>query len=185
MNMQTASIHHRFFPSRERPKGTAIQLRLPRMFDLRKRQTGSCWRCRTASPPACVRTACGRTASAVTIRAKDFKDKSHQQTLLEPTDITDEIFHASKSLFSQLWDGRTPLRLLGISLTELTRDEYAQQSLFTDEKKEKEKKLDRAVDSIRGKFGFDTISRGAILRANFQVGKKYRAQMDKDRNEDP
>ena len=52
-------------------------------------------------------------------------------------------------------------------------------------KKEKEKKLDRAVDSIRGKFGFDTISRGAILRANFQVGKKYRAQMDKDRNEDP
>lgn len=121
----------------------------------------------------------------VTIRANDFKDKSHQQTLLEPTDITDEIFHASKSLFSQLWDGRTPLRLLGISLTELTRDEYAQQSLFTDEKKEKEKKLDRAVDSIRGKFGFDTISRGAILRANFQVGKKYRAQMDKDRNEDP
>ena len=121
----------------------------------------------------------------VTIRANDFKDKSHQQTLLEPTDITDEIFRASKSLFSQLWDGRTPLRLLGISLTELTRDEYAQQSLFTDEKKEKEKKLDRAVDSIRGKFGFDTISRGAILRANFQVGKKYRAQMDKDRNEDP
>ena len=53
------------------------------------------------------------------------------------------------------------------------------------EKKEKEKKLDRAVDSIRGKFGFDTISRGAIFRANFQVGKKYRAQMDKDRNEDP
>lgn len=77
------------------------------------------------------------------------------------------------------------MRLLGISLTELTRDEYAQQSLFTDEKKEKEKKLDRTVDSIRGKFGFDTISRGAILRANFQVGKKYRAQMDKDRNEDP
>ena len=121
----------------------------------------------------------------VTIRANDFKDKSHQQTLLEPTDITDEIFRASKSLFSQLWDGRTPLRLLGISLTELTRDEYAQQSLFTDEKKEKEKKLDRAVDSIRGKFGSDTISRGAILRANFQVGKKYWAQMDKDRNEDP
>ncbi len=103
---------------------------------------------------------------------------------MEPTDITDEIFCASKSLFSQLWDGRTPLRLLGISLTELTRDEYAQQSLFTDEKK-KGKKLDRAVDSIRGKFGFDTISRGAVLRANFQVGKKYRAQMDKDRNEDP
>ena len=53
-----------FFLIGKRPKGTAIQLRLPRMFDLRKRQTGSCWRCRTASPPACVRTVCGRTASA-------------------------------------------------------------------------------------------------------------------------
>lgn len=49
---------------------------------------------------------------SVTIRANDFKDKSHQQTLSEPTDITDEIFRVSKRLFAQLWDGQTPLRLL-------------------------------------------------------------------------
>lgn len=42
------------------------------------------------------------------------------------------------------------LRLLGISLTELTRDEYVQQSLFPDEKKEREKKLDQAVDHHTG-----------------------------------
>ena len=62
-------------------------------------------------------------------------------------------------------DGQTPLRLLGISLTKLTCDEYVQQSLFPDEKKEREKKLDQAVDHIRGKFGSDTICRGAILRS--------------------
>ena len=115
---------------------------------------------------------------SVTIRANDFKDKSHQQTLLEPTDITDEIFRVSKRLFAQLWDGQTPLRLLGISLTQLTRDEYVQQSLFPDEKKEREKKLDQAVDHIRGKFGSDTICRGAILRSDLQVGKKYKSQLD-------
>ena len=115
---------------------------------------------------------------SVTIRANDFKNKSHQQTLLEPTDITDEIFRVSKRLFVQLWDGQTPLRLLGISLTELTRDEYVQQSLFPDEKKEREKKLDQAVDHIRGKFGSDTICRGAILRSDLQVGKKYKSQLD-------
>lgn len=38
--------------------------RLPRMFDLRKRQTGSCWRCRTASPPH----ACGRRAGVLRLR---------------------------------------------------------------------------------------------------------------------
>ena len=60
---------------------------------------------------------------SVTIRANDFKDKSHQQTLLE-------------------------------------------------------KKLDQAVDHIRGKFGSDTICRGAILRSDLQVGKKYKSQLD-------
>ena len=114
----------------------------------------------------------------VTIRANDFKDKSHQRTLPEPTDITNEIFRISKSLFTHLWDGHTPLRLLGISLTELTRDEYVQQSLFADKEKERGKKLDHAVDSIRGKFGSGTIARGAVLGSGIAVGKKYEAQLD-------
>ena len=41
-----------------------------------------------------------------------------------------------------------------------------------------EKKLDQAVDHIRGKFGSDTICRGAILRSDLQVGKKYKSQLD-------
>lgn len=115
---------------------------------------------------------------SVTIRGNDFKDRSHQKKLAEPTDITTEIYDISKQLFSELWDRRTPLRLLGISLTDLLRGDFVQQSLFPDEKRDREKKLDKAVDSIRNKYGSSTIMRGAVLQSGTNIGKKYKAQMD-------
>lgn len=111
---------------------------------------------------------------AVTIRANDFKDRSHQRKLQEPTDITGEIYALAKGLFRELWDGRTPLRLLGISLTQVAREAYAQQSMFPQEDKERARKLDQAIDEIRKRFGPDTIQRGGILGTGSQVGKKYR-----------
>ena len=118
---------------------------------------------------------------SVTIRGNDFKNRSHQRKLAEATDVTSEIYEITKQLFNELWDKRTPLRLLGVSLTDLLREGYAQQSLFPDEKREREQKLDRAVDSIRRKYGSGTIVRGAVLESGAKVGKKYQAQMDNRR----
>jgi len=112
---------------------------------------------------------------AVTIRSNDFKNKSHQQKLREPTDGTNEIYQLAKKLFSELWNGKTPLRLLGIALTDLTKEDYVQTSLFdtADERKTKSKKLDKAVDALRSKYGRSTIQRGALLQETHEVGKKY------------
>lgn len=115
---------------------------------------------------------------AVTIRSNDFKNRSHQRKLDAPTDITGDIYGICKELFSELWDGFTPLRLLGISLTELTHEEESQLSLFTDEGKEKRRKLDKTMDALRQKFGSDTIVRATSYHSDMQVGKKYRAQME-------
>ncbi len=119
---------------------------------------------------------------AVTIRSNDFKTRSHQRKLPEPTDISKEVYGLSKQLFAELWDGHTPLRLLGISLTDLTR-EAAQMSLFADERREKAQKLDRAYDAINKKFGAATIQRGSSLNSELRVGKKYQAQMEKKSQE--
>ncbi len=113
----------------------------------------------------------------VTIRGNDFRDRSHQRRLAEATDITAEVFTLCKQLFNELWDKRTPLRLLGISLTNVTCDEEAQMSLFEDNKKEKARAADKAMDDIRNKFGSDTITRGAYGAA-IRIGKKHKAQMD-------
>ena len=118
---------------------------------------------------------------SVTIRGNDFKDRSHQRKLTEATDITTDIFSICKSLFSELWDRKTPLRLLGVALTNVTYDDEEQISLFTDEndKKEKARALDKAVDDIRSRFGSGTIVRGVTYGSGLNVGKKHKAQMDK------
>ena len=114
----------------------------------------------------------------VSVRDNNFKDRSHQRKLDVATDITLDIFELCKSLFSELWDRKTPLRLIGVSLTNVTYEDEAQMSFFDNEKKEKARAIDRTVDSIRSKFGSGTIVRGLNYKSDINVGKKHKAQMD-------
>ena len=114
---------------------------------------------------------------AVTIRDNTFKTQSHQQSLMSPTDVSREVYEISKALFDELWDGVTPLRLLGIALTNVTREKGEQVSLFVDERKEKARKLDKTKDALNAKFGDCTIIRGSSVASKMDVGKKYKAQM--------
>ena len=121
---------------------------------------------------------------SVTARSNDFKTRSHQRKLDEATDITKEIYDIVKQLFAELWDGKTPLRLLGVAVTDITREEYVQQSLFFDEKKDKARKIDKAIDSIRGRFGTDVIGHGSSYGSSVRVGSKHKAQMELEQEKD-
>lgn len=123
---------------------------------------------------------------AVSIRSNDFKTKSHQKKLTDPTNISSEVYTLCKQLFSELWDGFTPLRLIGVALTDLTKEDQAQISLFLDERKERSRRLDKAYDAINQKYGTATIQRGTSLKSNLRVGKKYQAQLEqKDKSKLP
>ena len=121
---------------------------------------------------------------AVTIRDNSFKTRSHQRSLENPTDISKEVYETSKELFDELWDGATPLRLLGIAMTNITREDTAQFSLFPDEKKEKARKIDKAKDALNAKFGTATIVRGSNMQTKIDVGKKYKAQIELQHKKD-
>lgn len=101
----------------------------------------------------------------VNIRDNHFKNKSHQKQFENPTDITQEIYQASKDLFGEVWDGRIALRLIGVSLTDLTKESGEQLSLFgsSSEENDKKRKLDSAVDAIRNKYGDSKITMGSIM----------------------
>lgn len=120
---------------------------------------------------------------AVNIRSNEFKNRSHQRKLECATDITGEIYQTAKELFAELWDGRTPLRLLGISLSDIVRDEEEQLTLFADPSRERARKLDKAVDAIRSKYGTQLITRGSTCREENRIGGKYKAQMERRRQE--
>ena len=121
---------------------------------------------------------------SVTIRGNDFKDRSHQKKLTEPTDITSEVFAVARTLFAELWDRRTPLRLLGLALTNLSKGEEVQMSLFADEDKERARRVDKAVDAIRTRFGYDTIKRGSNCASDDGVARKYKAHLENQRGAD-
>lgn len=110
---------------------------------------------------------------AVSYRELDFKTRSHQRKLFQSTNVTAEIYEVACDLFEEFWNGK-PMRLIGLSLSDIDRDDYEQMSLIVDEKKEKLKKLDGALDSIRGKFGTSSIKRASTLDSESRVGKKYR-----------
>lgn len=102
---------------------------------------------------------------SVHIRDNHFKNRSHQRRLDSPTDITQDIYSVVKSLFAEMWNGKTPLRLLGVSLSDLTRDSGEQLSLFgaDAESSDKKHRVDAAVDAIRNKFGESTILLGSTM----------------------
>ncbi len=109
---------------------------------------------------------------SVGIRFYDLSNVSHQTVLDSPTNITAEIHTAACRLFDEMWDG-TPIRLLGIQTGRVTRGESNRQmSLFDRTDYEKLEKLDRAIDSIRQKFGNDAVCRAAFMENVSTVSDK-------------
>lgn len=118
---------------------------------------------------------------AVSFRTLEFKNKSHQRKLDNPTDVTNEIYQNVRQLFQESWSGQ-PLRLIGVALTGLTEDDFIQMSLFEDPKKrEQQKKLDEAMDNIRKKFGNDKIGRASTMNVSGRMARKAKAQMENGR----
>ena len=120
---------------------------------------------------------------AVTIQGNDSRDRSHQRKLPDPTDATGEIYDAAKRLFAELGDGRTPLRLLGASLTDPSHGDETQIALFADEQKERSRKLYRATDAIRDKYGADTVMRAGAMGSGKNVSRKHKAPIELKKRE--
>lgn len=100
---------------------------------------------------------------AVSIVDTYFRYSSHQMQLFSPSNITNEIHRASCKLFDELWDG-SPIRQLGVHTSKIVRGNNCKQiNLFDMNRYEKLSKLDVAVDTIREKYGDDSIVRAVFL----------------------
>lgn len=107
-------------------------------------------------------------ASVVAIHVVDyeFHGTSHQMTLGEATNVTNELHRAACQLLDECWD-KTPIRQLGVHTSKLSEDTgLHQMTLFDMEQYEKLTKLDQAVDLIRQRFGSDSIVRASFVNSN-------------------
>lgn len=103
---------------------------------------------------------------SVQIRSNAFRNVSRQMQLPQPTDATLEIYHAACRVFDDLWDGRTPLRLLGVQMSGVSREAPRQGSLFEPDAYERLARSDAAIDSIRARFGESAIMRASFLQTD-------------------
>ena len=120
---------------------------------------------------------------AVSYKTAQFQTKSHQRKLKQSTDVTDEIYQIARQLMRECWH-MEPVRLVGIALTDIDRGGFEQMSFLVDEKKERFKKLDSALDSIRGKYGNDSVQRASTNEKEKRISRKLRAQMEITRREE-
>ena len=103
---------------------------------------------------------------SVGIRFLNFQNQSHQMSFSEPLSTTNEVYEAAKKLLKELWKGRRPIRLISISLTNLTKLGGCKQLSFFDKPskqvetiKKSDEKVDMVIDNLRKKYGLNVIKR--------------------------
>lgn len=109
----------------------------------------------------------------VQLRTKDFVDFSHQGKLSSPTSSTKDIYERAKLLLEEMYKEGTEIRLVGLRVDNLSDKDKGQISLFEDTKKnEKQEKLDKAMDLLKNKFGYDSVTLAGKLNINELVKNK-------------
>ena len=99
---------------------------------------------------------------AVHLRTNEFRQFSHQRKLDCATSITRELYREVARVFDEMWDRKTPLRQLGVQITELSDKPYQQYDLFSGmspAQYERKMRLDETMDALRDRFGEDILRR--------------------------
>ena len=106
----------------------------------------------------------------VQLRTKDFIDTSHQGKMREATNSTKEIYSKAKELLNEMYRKGQAIRLVGVRVDNLVEKEEKQISLFEkDINNEKQEKLDRVIDELKDKYGYNKITRAGKLELNDKI----------------
>ena len=101
----------------------------------------------------------------VTIRTPDFKTITRQKQFPVSTHLMRDLAQGAMELMEKAWSPPTPIRMLTVTAIHLTPDQqtYEQVDLFSQDtapKNQRQEKLEKTMDAIRGRFGTDAIQFG-------------------------
>ena len=85
------------------------------------------------------------------IKYRNFTVVQKQRQTAQPTDITAIILKEARKMLSDIWDGKTPIRQVGIGLSKLTHENAFQMSMFEDPDMEYYREWDRLYDESNSK----------------------------------
>ncbi|MEK4564610.1 DNA polymerase IV [Alkalihalobacillus sp. FSL R5-0424] len=98
----------------------------------------------------------------LTIKYHDWKITNKSEKVSDAFHTTDEIYLRARALFKRAWNNK-PVRLLGISTYDLVDKQgaFKQLNLFTQEKDQKDYRIQQTMQTIQDKFGQHSLIKGA------------------------
>ncbi len=111
----------------------------------------------------------GRTVT-VKIRKADFTTVTRSRTLPAPTDLTEEIYREARRALHAFWRPSVKVRLLGVGVSNLERAGEGLTALF--DGSEKLRKVSRAVDRIKDRYGERALTRARLLEGEGEAGEE-------------
>ncbi len=103
----------------------------------------------------------------LTIRYGDFQTVTHRKSIGRPTCDEDDIFKMAWQLFQEQYITGMPVRLLGVTISNLVRNSAGQLDMF-----DKESQLFSALDSLREKYGDSIVRRTSTMGILARNAKK-------------
>ena len=108
------------------------------------------------------------------LRHDDFHTVTRRHTLETATDLDAELYLAARALFRTAFEDVRQrdrgVRLIGIAATNLATT--AEPDLFEAPERGRLRQLTAAVDKVRGKFGFNSVTPATILELRQRRGKR-------------
>ncbi len=112
----------------------------------------------------------GRTV-VLKLKSHDFKLRTRNRALSDPTQLADRIFHTGLSLLEKEIDG-TKYRLIGIGVADLSDPGRADPMDLIDIQATKRAKVEGAMDKVREKYGVKALETGYTFSKHKPVEKE-------------
>ncbi len=109
----------------------------------------------------------------LTIKDNTLNSIGKQLNTRVPIGSATELIRYGTLLLKELWDEKKglPLRSITITAINLISDEEGYQPDLLQNDGEKQEKVEKSVDEIRSKYGYNSIKRGSLLRNTFVTDK--------------
>jgi DNA polymerase-4 len=111
----------------------------------------------------------------VTIKDENLKVITRQKSTEVPTWLAADLARESVALIAASWRIGVPIRMLTVTALKLIPAEEAteQTSLFggTGDSidREKQERLEKAMDKVRDKYGFSSLSSGSVVKNDLGI----------------
>ncbi len=111
----------------------------------------------------------GKTVN-IKVRFSDFHTITRAQTLAECTRSTRELELVVENVFNRIDLQGRAVRLLGMGVSNLNRNDLTQGMLFDGEEREKTDRLDSIKDQIKDRFGHSAVRRATSME--HEIGRR-------------